>query len=49
MGKKLKARDLKRGTESTPEKDEEELPGSYILFSNFNHNHAIKDSLKNTE
>lgn len=40
MQVKLKARDLKRGTESTPEKDEESL-GHYILFY-FNHNHAIK-------
>lgn len=38
-----------KGTESVPEKDEEELLGHYILFSCFLQNCAIKDCLKNIE
>lgn len=39
----------RKGKESMPEEDEEELLRHYILFSCFHQNCAIKDSLKNTE
>lgn len=49
MWVKLKVKDLKRGTGGIQEKKNEESLGHYILFSYFNYNHAIKESLKNTE